>query len=149
MIYFCIVLFSRSAGDTIDRLSTLHELLAEAADWPRVVRCAQIVPVMLHVFFNAVIKVRRTFLTEQHAQPRPVNNCDLSQVADEQLLAHLILVILERSSLLLNIPSYSKEIHRFSHLPVGRPRWSAALQTSVSSLSPPLRASVGSSAATC
>ncbi|TNM96695.1 hypothetical protein fugu_014851 [Takifugu bimaculatus] len=76
-------------GDTIDRLSTLHELLAEAADWPRVVRCAQIVPVMLHVFFNAVIKV-----------------------ADEQLLAHLILVILERSSLLLNIPSYSKEIHR-------------------------------------
>uniref|UniRef100_A0A674NM48 Adaptor related protein complex 5 subunit zeta 1 n=1 Tax=Takifugu rubripes TaxID=31033 RepID=A0A674NM48_TAKRU len=78
-----------TGSDTIDRLSTLHELLAEAADWPRVVRCAQIVPVMLHVFFNAVIKV-----------------------ADEQLLAHLILVILERSSLLLNIPSYSKEIHR-------------------------------------
>ncbi|XP_049416636.1 AP-5 complex subunit zeta-1 isoform X2 [Epinephelus fuscoguttatus] len=77
------------SGDTIDRLSTLHELLAETADWPRVVQCAQIVPVLLHIFFNTVITV-----------------------ADEKLLAHLILVMLERSSLLLNIPKYHKEIHR-------------------------------------
>ncbi|XP_070704688.1 AP-5 complex subunit zeta-1 isoform X2 [Pempheris klunzingeri] len=77
------------AGDTIDRLSKLHELLAEASDWPRVVQCAQTVPVLLHIFFNTVITV-----------------------ADEKLLAHLILVMLERSSLLLNIPKYSKEIHR-------------------------------------
>uniref|UniRef100_A0A8C6KI40 Adaptor related protein complex 5 subunit zeta 1 n=1 Tax=Nothobranchius furzeri TaxID=105023 RepID=A0A8C6KI40_NOTFU len=46
------------SGDTIDRLSTLHELLAEAADWPRVVRCAQTVPVLLHVYFNTVVKVK-------------------------------------------------------------------------------------------
>ncbi|XP_030264472.1 AP-5 complex subunit zeta-1 isoform X1 [Sparus aurata] len=77
------------SGDTIDRLSTLHELLAEAADWPRVVQCAQTVPVLLHIFFNTVITV-----------------------ADEKLLAHLILVMLERSSLLLNIPKYCREIHR-------------------------------------
>ncbi|XP_076608780.1 AP-5 complex subunit zeta-1 isoform X2 [Chaetodon auriga] len=77
------------AGDTMDRLSTLHELLAEAADWPRVVQCAQTVPVLLHIFFNTVITV-----------------------ADEKLLAHLVLVMLERSSLLLNIPKYIKEIHR-------------------------------------
>lgn len=77
------------SGHTIDRLRTLHELLAEAADWPRVVRCAQTVPVLLHVYFNTVVTV-----------------------ADEKLLAHLILVMLERSSLLLNVPSYSKEIHR-------------------------------------
>nr|XP_046271094.1 AP-5 complex subunit zeta-1 isoform X3 [Scatophagus argus] len=77
------------SGDTIDRLSTLHELLAEAAEWPRVVQCAQTVPVLLHIFFNTVITV-----------------------ADEKLLAHLILVVLERSSLLLNIPKYVKEIHR-------------------------------------
>ncbi|XP_070778742.1 AP-5 complex subunit zeta-1 isoform X2 [Enoplosus armatus] len=76
-------------GDTIDRLSTLHELLAEAADWPRVVQCAQTVPVLLHIFFNTVLTV-----------------------ADEKLIAHLILVMLERSSLLLNIPTYIKEIHR-------------------------------------
>ncbi|KAG7239441.1 hypothetical protein INR49_028912, partial [Caranx melampygus] len=77
------------SGDTIDRLSTLHELLAEAADWPRVVQCAQTVPVLLHIFFNTVVTV-----------------------ADEKLLAHLILVMLERSSLLLKIPTYIKEIHR-------------------------------------
>lgn len=34
------------------------------------------------------------------------------QVADEQLLAHLILVILERSSLLFKVPRYVREIHR-------------------------------------
>ncbi|KAE8282949.1 AP-5 complex subunit zeta-1 Adaptor-related protein complex 5 zeta subunit [Larimichthys crocea] len=77
------------SGDTIDRLNTLHELLAEAADWPRVVQCAQSVPVLLHIFFNTVITI-----------------------ADEKLLAHLILVMLERSSLLLNIPKYITETHR-------------------------------------
>ncbi|KAM4530541.1 AP-5 complex subunit zeta-1 isoform 2-T2 [Odontesthes bonariensis] len=77
------------SGDTIERLGRLHKLLAEAADWPRVVRCAQTVPVLLHIYFNSVVAV-----------------------ADEKLLAHLILVMLERSSLLLNIPTYSKEIHR-------------------------------------
>ncbi|XP_068574442.1 AP-5 complex subunit zeta-1 isoform X2 [Cebidichthys violaceus] len=77
------------SGDTIDRLSTLHELLAETADWPRVVQCAQTVPVLLHIFFDTVIAV-----------------------ADEKLLAHLVQVMLERSSLLLNIPKYNKEIHR-------------------------------------
>ncbi|KAF1379230.1 hypothetical protein PFLUV_G00173910 [Perca fluviatilis] len=83
------------SGDTIDRLSTLHELLAETTDWPRVVQCAQTVPLLLHIFFNTVIPG-----------------------ADEKLLSHLILVMLERSSLLLNIPEYSKEIHRVfsSHL---------------------------------
>lgn len=45
------------SGDTIDRLSTVHELLAEAADWPRVVHCAQVVPVLLHIYFNTVVKV--------------------------------------------------------------------------------------------
>ncbi|XP_031734119.1 AP-5 complex subunit zeta-1 isoform X3 [Anarrhichthys ocellatus] len=77
------------SGDTIDRLSTLHELLAETADWPRVVQCAQTVPMLLHIFFDTVIAV-----------------------ADEKLLAHLVQAMLERSSLLLNIPKYNKEIHR-------------------------------------
>ncbi|XP_075941037.1 AP-5 complex subunit zeta-1 isoform X4 [Anarhichas minor] len=77
------------SGDTIDRLSTLHELLAETADWQRVVQCAQTVPMLLHIFFDTVIAV-----------------------ADEKLLAHLVQAMLERSSLLLNIPKYNKEIHR-------------------------------------
>uniref|UniRef100_A0A4W6D7F2 Adaptor related protein complex 5 subunit zeta 1 n=1 Tax=Lates calcarifer TaxID=8187 RepID=A0A4W6D7F2_LATCA len=79
------------SGDTIDRLSTLHELLAEAVDWQRVVQCAQTVPVLLHIFFNTVVTA-----------------------ADEKLLAHLILAMLERSSLLLNLPTYIKEIHRYT-----------------------------------
>ncbi|XP_034046756.1 AP-5 complex subunit zeta-1 isoform X2 [Thalassophryne amazonica] len=77
------------SGDTMDRLSILHELLAEAADWPRVVQCAQTVPVLLHIYFNTVIKV-----------------------GDEKLLSHLVLVQLERSSLLLNNRKYIKEVHR-------------------------------------
>ncbi|XP_055015950.1 AP-5 complex subunit zeta-1 isoform X2 [Boleophthalmus pectinirostris] len=77
------------SGDTIDRLSVLHELLVESSDWPRVVQCAQTVPVLLHIFFNTVIKV-----------------------ANEKLLAQLILVQLERSSLLLKVPNYMNEIHR-------------------------------------
>ncbi|XP_049600027.1 AP-5 complex subunit zeta-1 isoform X2 [Syngnathus scovelli] len=76
-------------GDTIDRLSTLLELLSEAADWPRVVQCAQTVPILLHIFFNTVINV-----------------------ADRTLLGQVLLVMLERSSLLLNNPKYITEIHR-------------------------------------
>lgn len=34
-------------------------------------------------------------------------------MAEEKLLAHLILVMLERSGLLLAIPMYSREIHRY------------------------------------
>ncbi|XP_077474720.1 AP-5 complex subunit zeta-1 isoform X2 [Stigmatopora argus] len=77
------------SGDTIDRLSTLLELLSEAADWSRVIQCAQTVPILLHIFFNTVVTV-----------------------ADKKLLGQVILVLLERSSLLLNIPKYITEIHR-------------------------------------
>ncbi|XP_026218134.1 AP-5 complex subunit zeta-1 isoform X2 [Anabas testudineus] len=77
------------SGDTIDRLSTLHEQLAEAASWPRVVQCAQTVPVLLHIFFNTVVTI-----------------------ADQKLLAHLILVMLERSSLLLSLRTFIREVHR-------------------------------------
>uniref|UniRef100_A0A7N6A2Z4 Adaptor related protein complex 5 subunit zeta 1 n=1 Tax=Anabas testudineus TaxID=64144 RepID=A0A7N6A2Z4_ANATE len=54
-----LFLLRGEAGDTIDRLSTLHEQLAEAASWPRVVQCAQTVPVLLHIFFNTVVTVKR------------------------------------------------------------------------------------------
>ncbi|XP_061604883.1 AP-5 complex subunit zeta-1 isoform X2 [Phyllopteryx taeniolatus] len=77
------------SGDTIDRLSVLLELLSETANWPRVVQCAQTVPILLHIFFNTVITV-----------------------ADKTLLGQVILVLLERSSLLLNIPKYNTDIHR-------------------------------------
>lgn len=81
--------------------------------------------------------MKLTLITDQHAQTRLVNHCHLSQVADERLLAHLILVILERSSLLLNIPSYSTEIHRFSLLLTHTHRVNVFL-CSLLSPSPPL-----------
>ncbi|KAI4884035.1 hypothetical protein NFI96_019550, partial [Prochilodus magdalenae] len=76
-------------GDTIDRLSTLHEALDGMVESPRVVCCAQIVPVLLHIYFNTV-----------------------TQMADEKLINQLLLVLLERSSLLFNIKNFSKEVQR-------------------------------------
>uniref|UniRef100_A0AAR2JS27 AP-5 complex subunit zeta-1 n=1 Tax=Pygocentrus nattereri TaxID=42514 RepID=A0AAR2JS27_PYGNA len=80
-------------GDTIDRLSTLHEALEGMVESPRVVRCAQIVPVLLHIYFNTV-----------------------TQMADEKLLNQLLLVLLERSSLLFNIKNFSTEVVFSTHL---------------------------------
>ncbi|KAK6476180.1 AP-5 complex subunit zeta-1 isoform X1 [Huso huso] len=76
-------------GDTIDRLSVLHEVLADMADSPRIVQCAQTTPILLQVFFN-----------------------EAAQFADEKLINQLVLVILERSSLLYDIPNYKREVQR-------------------------------------
>ncbi|XP_026111164.1 AP-5 complex subunit zeta-1-like isoform X2 [Carassius auratus] len=76
-------------GDTIDRLKMLHEILADMAESPRVVRCAQVVPVLLHVYFNTV-----------------------TQRADEKMLNQLLLVLLERSSLLYDIKTFNVEVQK-------------------------------------
>lgn len=75
-------------GDTIDRLNLLHEVLADMAESPRVVQCAQVVPVLLHVYFNTV-----------------------TQKADEKM-NQLLLVLLERSSLLYNIKTFNAEVQK-------------------------------------
>ncbi|XP_052408125.1 AP-5 complex subunit zeta-1-like isoform X2 [Carassius gibelio] len=76
-------------GDTIDRLKMLHEILADMAESPRVVRCAQVVPVLLHVYFNTV-----------------------TQRVDEKMLNQLLLVLLERSSLLYDIKTFNVEVQK-------------------------------------
>ncbi|XP_056117621.1 AP-5 complex subunit zeta-1 isoform X2 [Rhinichthys klamathensis goyatoka] len=76
-------------GDTIDRLNMLHEILADMAESPRVVQCAQVVPVLLHVYFNTV-----------------------TQKADEKMMNQLLLVLLERSSLLFNIKTFNAEVQK-------------------------------------
>ncbi|XP_030646849.1 AP-5 complex subunit zeta-1 isoform X2 [Chanos chanos] len=76
-------------GDTIDRLSALHEILAPMGESPRVLHCAQIVPVLLHVYFNNV-----------------------TQFADGKLLNQLLLVLLERSGLLYNVKTFPTEVQR-------------------------------------
>uniref|UniRef100_A0A7N6BI41 Adaptor related protein complex 5 subunit zeta 1 n=1 Tax=Anabas testudineus TaxID=64144 RepID=A0A7N6BI41_ANATE len=85
-----LFLLRGEAGDTIDRLSTLHEQLAEAASWPRVVQCAQTVPRLkcsLQIHYNY--------------------NC-----LKAGCFTHLILVMLERSSLLLSLRTFIREVHR-------------------------------------
>ncbi|XP_062387364.1 AP-5 complex subunit zeta-1 isoform X2 [Sardina pilchardus] len=77
------------SGDTIDRLNMLHEVLSEMAASPRVVQCAQVVPVLLHVFFNKV-----------------------AEFADQKLTNQLTQVLLERSSLLYNIKQFKIELFR-------------------------------------
>ncbi|XP_028646911.1 AP-5 complex subunit zeta-1 [Erpetoichthys calabaricus] len=76
-------------GDTIDRLNVLHEVLMDMAEYPRIVQCAQIVPILLHVFFNVI-----------------------AQSTDKMLINQLILVLLERSSLLFDVQNYKTEVQR-------------------------------------
>ncbi|XP_058233811.1 AP-5 complex subunit zeta-1 isoform X2 [Hemibagrus wyckioides] len=76
-------------GDTIDRLSMLHTALEGMAESPRVLCCAQIVPVLLHVYFNTI-----------------------KQMADGKMMNQLLLVLLERSSLLYKIKNFSTEVQR-------------------------------------
>lgn len=47
----------RSLVFLICRLSVLHEVLADMADSPRIVQCAQTTPILLQVFFNEAAQV--------------------------------------------------------------------------------------------
>ncbi|XP_078096278.1 AP-5 complex subunit zeta-1 isoform X2 [Mustelus asterias] len=88
-MFLYILRVEAGAGDTIDRLSLLHEVLLDVVQRPRVVQCAQTVPILLQVFFNVV-----------------------TQFADGALINQLVLVILERSSLLYDIPDFKAEVQR-------------------------------------
>ncbi|KAG2455972.1 AP5Z1 protein, partial [Polypterus senegalus] len=71
------------------RLNVLHEVLMDMAEYPRIVQCAQVVPILLHVFFNVI-----------------------AQSTDKMLINQLILVLLERSSLLFDVQNYKTEVQR-------------------------------------
>ncbi|XP_051877477.1 AP-5 complex subunit zeta-1 [Pristis pectinata] len=88
-MFFYILRVETGTGDTIDRLSQLHEVLFDMAKRPRVLQCAQTVPILLQVYFKVV-----------------------TQFADGPLINQLLLVILERSSLLYNIPEFKAEVQR-------------------------------------
>eukprot|EP00061_Rhincodon_typus_P014047 g40828.t1 len=55
-MFLYILRVEAGAGDTIDRLNLLHEVLLDMAQRPRVIHCAQTVPILLQVFFNVVIQ---------------------------------------------------------------------------------------------
>ncbi|MBN3318155.1 AP5Z1 protein, partial [Atractosteus spatula] len=88
-MFLYILRTEAGTGDTIDRLNGLHEILSDMADCPRVVQCAQTVPVLLNIFFNIV-----------------------AQFGNTKLINQLVLVLLERSGLLFNIKNYKTEVQR-------------------------------------
>lgn len=75
-------------GDTIDKLPTLHSLLEDRLELPRVVVSAQIAPVLLNVMFSTVL-----------------------EEADEETVSRMVPVILERVGLLYPVQHYQQEIH--------------------------------------
>nr|XP_022313457.1 AP-5 complex subunit zeta-1-like isoform X1 [Crassostrea virginica] len=76
-------------GDTINRLSLFHNILADMNQHPRVLVCSQIVPVLLRVWFDVIL-----------------------EDASSEFLSHLIPVLLERTAMLYNIPGYQADVRK-------------------------------------
>ncbi|RMX54680.1 hypothetical protein pdam_00009343 [Pocillopora damicornis] len=89
-LFSFIMRLEAGQGDTIDRLSTLHHLLQDRLEQPRVVVSAQISPVLLNVMFSTIL-----------------------EEADEETASRMVPVILERVGLLYHVKNYRKEIHEF------------------------------------
>ncbi|XP_054851309.1 AP-5 complex subunit zeta-1 [Eublepharis macularius] len=94
---FQYLLRVESAPGDPDRLTSLRQLLGSLATSPRVVQCAESIPVLLQLFFEVV-----------------------AQFADGDLTNKLVLALLERSSQLYEIPAFKAEMHQVmgSQLPI-------------------------------
>ncbi|XP_065706807.2 AP-5 complex subunit zeta-1 isoform X1 [Patagioenas fasciata] len=75
--------------DAPERLILLRQLLGSLASSPRVVQCAETVPVLLELFFGVV-----------------------AEFADEQLINQLVVLLLQRSDQLYEIPAFRDEVYR-------------------------------------
>jgi len=87
-LFSYIMRLEAGQGDTINKLKTLHSLLEDRLDQPRVVVSAQIAPVLLNVMFSTIL-----------------------EEADEETASCMVPVILERVGLLYPVQDYRKEIH--------------------------------------
>ncbi|XP_078356065.1 AP-5 complex subunit zeta-1-like [Oculina patagonica] len=87
-LFSYIMRLEAGQGDTIDKLATLHSLLEDRLEQPRVVVSAQIAPVLLNVMFSTIL-----------------------EEADEETASRMVPVILERVGLLYPVQNYQKEIH--------------------------------------
>uniref|UniRef100_K7FTE5 Adaptor related protein complex 5 subunit zeta 1 n=1 Tax=Pelodiscus sinensis TaxID=13735 RepID=K7FTE5_PELSI len=75
--------------DSPERLAPLRQLLGSMASCPRVVQCADTVPVLLQLYFGVV-----------------------KEFADGPLINQLVLVLLERSEQLYELPAFKADVHR-------------------------------------
>ncbi|KAM6299072.1 AP-5 complex subunit zeta-1 [Aegotheles albertisi] len=75
--------------DAPERLIPLRQLLGSLASSPRVVQCAETVPVLLELFFRVV-----------------------AEFADGPLINQLVVLLLQRSDQLYEIPAFKDEVYR-------------------------------------
>ncbi|NXJ08737.1 AP5Z1 protein, partial [Odontophorus gujanensis] len=78
-----------SSEDAQERLIPLRQLLGSLASSPRVVQCADTVPVLLELFFSVV-----------------------AEFADAPLINQLVVLVLQRSDQLYEIPAFKDDVHR-------------------------------------
>ncbi|KAM9222778.1 AP-5 complex subunit zeta-1 isoform 2-T2 [Leptosomus discolor] len=87
---FQYLLRTKSAPeDAPERLIPLRQLLGSLASSPRVVQCAETVPVLLELFFRVV-----------------------AEFADGPLINQLVVLLLQRSDQLYEIPAFKDEVYR-------------------------------------
>uniref|UniRef100_A0A8D2MM28 Adaptor related protein complex 5 subunit zeta 1 n=1 Tax=Zonotrichia albicollis TaxID=44394 RepID=A0A8D2MM28_ZONAL len=87
---FQYLLRSRAAPeDAPDSLVPLRQLLGSLAGSPRVVQCAETVPVLLELFFRVV-----------------------AEFADGSLINQLVVLLLQRSDQLYDIPAFKEDVYR-------------------------------------
>ncbi|XP_074408985.1 AP-5 complex subunit zeta-1 isoform X2 [Zonotrichia albicollis] len=87
---FQYLLRSRAAPeDAPDSLVPLRQLLGSLAGSPRVVQCAETVPVLLELFFRVV-----------------------AEFADGSLINQLVVLLLQRSDQLYEIPAFKEDVYR-------------------------------------
>ncbi|XP_009874197.1 PREDICTED: AP-5 complex subunit zeta-1 [Apaloderma vittatum] len=86
---FQYLLRAKSAPEeTAERLIPLRQLLGSLANSPRVVQCAETVPVLLELFFKVV-----------------------AEFADGPLINQLVVLLLQRSDQLYEIPAFKDEVY--------------------------------------
>ncbi|XP_068885844.1 AP-5 complex subunit zeta-1 [Aphelocoma coerulescens] len=87
---FQYLLRTKSAPeDAPESLVPLRQLLGSLAGSPRVVQCAEVVPVLLELFFGVV-----------------------AEFADGSLINQLVVLLLQRSDQLYEIPSFKDDVYR-------------------------------------
>ncbi|NXC51450.1 AP5Z1 protein, partial [Penelope pileata] len=78
-----------ASEDSPERLIPLRQLLGSLASSPRVMQCADAVPVLLELFFSVVV-----------------------EFADAPLINQLVVLLLQRSDQLYEIPAFKDDVHR-------------------------------------
>ncbi|RLW01625.1 hypothetical protein DV515_00007832 [Chloebia gouldiae] len=89
--------------DAPESLVPLRQLLGSLAGSPRVVQCAETVPVLLELFFRVVTELDVAGTAETRVG---------FQFADGSLINQLVVLLLQRSDQLYEIPAFKEDVYR-------------------------------------